>query len=64
MISPELYEAARARYNAADAALPAAVAEAERLVREASDEWDAAQAALRELESYPGIPLPECRMAS
>jgi acyl-CoA hydrolase len=55
------YEQACERFNIASANYPKAKAEAERILREASDEYDAAAANLRRYESQPGIPLPEYR---
>jgi hypothetical protein len=56
-----LYEQACERYSAACANYPKAKAEADRILREAEDEYDAASANLRQYEISPGIPKPECR---
>jgi hypothetical protein len=55
------YEAACERLERASANLPKAKAEAERILREADDEYYAATANLRLYESQPGVPLPEYR---
>lgn|SRR5487761_935269 len=55
------YEAACERFNRASANWPKAKAEAEQLLREADDEWNAARANLRQYEQSPGIPLPQYR---
>lgn len=55
------YEAAARRFNLASARYPQMAAAAERMLNEASDEFDAAQDNLRLFESYPGIPLPQYR---
>lgn len=55
------YEQACERFNRASANYPKAEAEAARILREANDEYDAAQANLRRYESAPGIPLPQYR---
>jgi hypothetical protein len=53
------YEAACERFNRASANYPKAQAEAERILREADEEYEAARANLRQYESQPGIPLPQ-----
>jgi hypothetical protein len=58
------YEAACERFERASRNYPKAKAEAERILREANDEYDAAEANLRQYESAPGIPLPEYREAA
>ncbi len=58
---PNPYEHACERFNVAGPALAMAMAEAERIVREADAEYEAARANLRRYETSPGIPLPECR---
>ena len=60
-MSTDLYEAACKRFEAASRNYPVAKAKAERILREASDEYDAAEANLRQYESQPGIPLPQYR---
>jgi len=55
------YEAARERYDAALGACGRATVEADRLLREAEEEFEAAVADLRRYESQPGIPLPQYR---
>jgi len=55
------YEAASERFQQASRNYPKAKAEAERILREADDEYDAAEANLRQYESQPGIPLPQYR---
>ena len=55
------YEAARARYDRASRNCQQAKAEAERILCEASDEYDAAASSLRQYESQAGIPLPQYR---
>ena len=55
------YEAACDRFERANQNYPVIKAYAEMLLREANDEWDAAQANLRQYESQPGIPLPQFR---
>ena len=55
------YEAACGRFERANQNYPVIKAYAEMLLREANDEWDAAQANLRQYESQPGIPLPQYR---
>ena len=55
------YEAARERYDAALGARGRARVEADRLLREAEEEFEAAMAGLRRYESQPGIPLPQYR---
>lgn len=60
-MSTNPYEAACERFEAATRNLPAAKAEASRILREADEEWDAAQVNLRQYESSPGIPLPQYR---
>jgi hypothetical protein len=55
------YEAAGERFSRASARMPDAAAEAARIIREAEDEYDAAEAWLRLHEAAPGIPLPQCR---
>jgi hypothetical protein len=55
------YEAACERFERANQNYPKAKAESERILREAEEEWDAAQANLRLYESQPGIPLPQYR---
>lgn len=56
-----LHEEAAARFDRATENYPRAVAEADRILREASTEVDAAEANLRQYESAPGIPRPEYR---
>lgn len=53
---PDAYELACDRYNRACLNYPRARAEAERIVRAADAEWEAAQAALSAFERSPGIP--------
>jgi hypothetical protein len=53
------YEAARERFEQATANWPKAKAEADQLIREADDEYEAAWRNLCQFESTPGIPLPE-----
>ena len=55
------YEAACDRFNRASVNYPKAKAEAERIVREAEEEREAAQANLARYEQSPGIPLPQWR---
>lgn len=55
------YEAACERFSRASQNYPKAKAESERIIREADEEFDAAQANLRQYETSPGIPLPEYR---
>jgi len=55
------YEAAAERFERASRAYPLAKAESARLLREANDEYEAAEADLRQYESQPGIPLPQDR---
>jgi hypothetical protein len=55
------YEAACERYGRANQNWPKAKAEAERLLREADEEWSAALDNLRQYETAPGIPLPQYR---
>jgi hypothetical protein len=55
------YEEAAERFGRAAHNYPKAKAEAEKILREADDEWNAAVADLRQYESQPGIPLPEYR---
>lgn len=55
------YEAACDRFNEASENYPKAKAEAERILREAEEEYEAAQANLRQYEVSPGIPRPEYR---
>jgi hypothetical protein len=55
------YEAACERFNRASENHPIAMAEAQRIVDAANDEYEAAQANLRQYESSPGIPLPQYR---
>lgn len=55
------YEAACERFERANQNCAKATAEAERILTEAENEWDAAQANLRQYESRPGIPLPQYR---
>jgi hypothetical protein len=55
------YEEAAERFARADQNYPKAKAEAFRILQEADDEWAAAQANLRQYESFPGIPLPQYR---
>ncbi|HEV2452391.1 MAG TPA: hypothetical protein VGS62_10760 [Streptosporangiaceae bacterium] len=61
MSAPNPYEEACERFNRASANYPKAKAESERILREANDEYDAAQDNLRQYESRPGIPLPQYR---
>lgn len=56
------YEAACERFNRASRNYPAAKAEAARILQAASDEYDAAEANLRQYESEPGIALPQYRV--
>ena len=53
------YEAACERFGRASRNYQQAKAAAERILCEASDEYDAAEASLRQYESQPGIPLPQ-----
>jgi hypothetical protein len=55
------YEAACDRMEAARRGCQHASREAERILREAEDEWRAADANLVRYEAKPGIPLPEFR---
>jgi hypothetical protein len=55
------YEAACDRMEAARRRCQKAKRLAERIVRDAEDEWAAADAALTRCESRAGIPLPEYR---
>ena len=58
---PNPYEAACERFNAALGACGRARVEADRLLRETEDEFEAARANLRQYETSPGIPLPQYR---
>lgn len=55
------YEQACDRFNAASENYPKAKAEAARILREAEEEYEAAEAHLRQYESKPGICKPEYR---
>jgi Tfp pilus assembly protein PilX len=55
------YEQAVKRFNAAVRDHAIALAEAEAMVAAADDEWEAAQANLRQYETSPGIALPQYR---
>lgn len=55
------YEAARERFNRAGENYPKIKDEAARMLRDADDEYEAAQANLAQYESSPGIPKPEYR---
>ena len=55
------YEEACERFERANQNYPVIKAHADLLLREANDEWDAAQDNLRQYESQPGIPLPQYR---
>jgi hypothetical protein len=55
------YEQAVKRFNAAVRNHAIARADAEAMVAAADDEWEAAEANLRQHESQPGIPLPQYR---
>lgn len=55
------YEEACERFDRASDNWPKAKAEAERIVREADEEYEAAWANLRRYESSPGLPLPQYR---
>lgn len=55
------HEEACERFNRASENYPRAKAESERILREANEEYDAAEDNLRRYESAPGIPLPEYR---
>ena len=55
------YEAAVERFHRAHQNYPEAKAEADRILQEADDEYEAATANLRQYETQPGIPLPEYR---
>lgn len=57
------YEAAVARFDRASVNHRKAHDEADRILREANDEYIAADADLRQYESAPGIPLPQYRQA-
>lgn len=58
---PSAYDLAADRYCAAVLAWPRAKAEAERIVRAAEAEYEAADADLARYETRRGIPLPEFR---
>lgn len=55
------YEAAGYRFARASENYPKAKAESERILREAEEEYEAAEANLRQYETSPGIPKPEYR---
>ena len=55
------YEGAILRMEAARRACRKAKAEAERIIRAADAEWDAADANLTRFEASPGIPRPGSR---
>jgi hypothetical protein len=57
------YEQACERFERAITGYREAKTHAALLLREAEDEYDAAESNLRQYESYPGIPLPEWKQA-
>jgi hypothetical protein len=56
------YEAAIERMEAATANHRRTLVTAERMIHKAADEYDAAEADLRQYESSPGVPLPRYRV--
>jgi hypothetical protein len=60
-MSANAYEAACARLERADESLRAARIEADRIMRKADEERQAAEDNLSRYETSPGIPLPQYR---
>lgn len=60
-MSDNAYEQAVTRFEAARRNYPLARAHAEQIVNAATDEYNTAEAALRECEERPGIPRAEYR---
>lgn len=63
MTPQEQYERACERFGAASEAYARVKAATQQMMREAEDEYDAAQAHLRAFEKSPGIPRDECNEA-
>jgi hypothetical protein len=61
MTSTNTYELAMDRMDQARRAVRHAKREAERIIRQAEDEWTAADAELTRYETSPGLPLKQYR---